>query len=57
VSYGTARKSLDAAIENAVAAGEPPARIAQLTEARSQIDAGRRFRPAELQALNVNAIQ
>ena len=55
--YGVARKSLDAAIDNAVAAGEPRERIDQLTTARSQIDAGRRFRPADFQALKVDAIQ
>lgn len=55
--YGTARKSLEAAIENAVAAGEPQARIDQLSNARAQMDAGRRFLPADFAALKVNAIQ
>lgn len=55
--YGVAKKSLDSAIDNAVAAGESQERVAQLTEARAQMDAGRRFRPVDLAALKVNAIQ
>ena len=55
--YGVARKSLEAALNNAVTAGEPQERIDQISNARSNLDAERRFRAADLAAMNVPLIQ